>query len=378
MSIFDEAAVDALSISEIASAASSIYNVALTDTLTISEEYFAIQFEASDTLSITDEATVDVEFNVAATDALTLTDLYTDVWVWNTDAADDLEMTVEQFIPETLTYETIDVGLRDEANAGGFVSLAISDVLSLTELANGWIIPAAGATETATDTLTFTESPRFTVEDRASDYLGLVDEATAIISRPADDTLDFTDSATSVVDYNDMQAADTLNLSESVNVILVEFQVTCRPEFTYSPYIDPYQTEYVPADPNDIGFRLYYPATGAITDKLFLPNPNFGNKDRVTPRRVNNQTRGGDLIIFNDPAWGDPIETLLFSFSVLTAAQVAELQTWYDTYLGQEIRLVDQEDRIWRGMLTVVTDPMVHDRRKSYTASFEFEGAKVP
>ena len=348
------------------------YSDTATDTITISEVIQAELDGASDSIGLTDEATATTEFNVVATDSVVMAEANTDLWIFNTSSEDELEATVEVFDVDTLTYSTIDVGLRDEASSSGFESVSISEVIPFTELANGWVIPAAGATETASDTLSFTESARFTNETKAKDHLGLSDEATAVISRKADDDLGFTDSATSVVEYNDLQASDSLGLSESNNVLLVEFQVTCRPEFTYSPYVDAYTAEH-----GTTGFRLQYPATGTVTDELVLKNPNFGNKDRITPNRINNQSRNGELIIFADPAWGDPIESLLYSFSVLTEAEATALSTWFDTYLGQEIRLIDQENRLWRGFMTEVNDPIVHDRRKSYTASFEFEGSKV-
>jgi len=372
MSIFDEASTDALALTGEALAVGSIYSVDATDTISLSELIHDVMIESSDTLSLTDTATVIKEIVVQAADAITLTDLYTDVWVWNTNWTDELEVTEEQFDPDTLTYTDVDIGLREEALAGGFVSVSTSDNIPFVETNNRWIIPAAGATEAAVDTLSLTERALEPVEAKAKDSLGLSDVATASVSQPSDDSIEFTDVATSVVDYNDLQASDTLSLTEANNPLLIEFQPTCRPEFTYSEYIDPYTAEH-----GTTGFRLQYPATGTVTDELILRNPNFGNKDRITPNRVNNQSRGGDLIIYADPLWGDPVEALLYSFSVLTAVEAAALATWFDTYLGQEIRLIDQENRLWRGFMTQVTDPIVHDRRKSYTASFEFEGSKV-
>ena len=42
----------------------------------------------------------------------------------------------------------------------------------------------------------------------------------------------------------------------------------------------------------------------------------------------------------------------------------------------EEISLIDWEDREWIGVIVVVDDPVVQDRKGecSYTMSFEFEG----
>jgi hypothetical protein len=372
MSEFFDDATEALGLTEAAIAAGSIYTVDATDTLTLTDEWLAISFEATDSLGLSDAATVLQDIGVAGDDTLVLAELYPDVWVWNTSHIDTLELTVETFDPATLEYTEVDVGLREEALAGGFVSVSTSDNIPFVESATRWVLPVAGFDEAAIDTLSLTEKAVEPIELKVSEGIGLTDSASAEISRPATDDLGFTDTASSVVDYNDLQASDSLGLSEFNNPLLIQIQVTCRPEFTYSPYIDPYTAEH-----GTTGFRLQYPATGGVTDELVLRNPNFGNKDRVAPQRANNLSRGGDLIIFSDPVWGDPVESLLYSFSVLTEVEALALQTWFDNYLGQEIRLIDQENRLWRGVILEVTDPIVQDRRKSWTASFEFEGAKV-
>jgi len=62
----------------------------------------------------------------------------------------------------------------------------------------------------------------------------------------------------------------------------------------------------------------------------------------------------------------------------LSNTQAQGLLTFMDTYLGQEIRLIDWEDRVWVGVITNPSDPIVQDGPGcQMTASFEFEGTKV-
>ena len=93
-----------------------------------------------------------------------------------------------------------------------------------------------------------------------------------------------------------------------------------------------------------------------MTDEVILRKPNFGNRDRLSFSRVNHESRGGTLIIFADPTW-PKIETLVFSLSGLKKTKADEFQTFMKTHLGVEIRLVDQEDRLWQGVITEPQNP---------------------
>ena len=53
------------------------------------------------------------------------------------------------------------------------------------------------------------------------------------------------------------------------------------------------------------------------------------------------------------------------------------LLTFYETYLGDEIGLLDWEHRYWKGVITQ-PDAVIQDGRDSYSASFEFEGELDP
>jgi hypothetical protein len=49
-----------------------------------------------------------------------------------------------------------------------------------------------------------------------------------------------------------------------------------------------------------------------------------------------------------------------------------------EEHIGEDIKLIDWENRLWAGVLSNIQDPIVQDGRGcQYTASFEFEGTKV-
>ena len=120
-------------------------------------------------------------------------------------------------------------------------------------------------------------------------------------------------------------------------------------------------------------FQLVYPSEGAVTDSVTLRAPNLGNKDRLSFNRVLRETRGGTLIVYADPIW-PKIQTLVLSFSALTRGEAQALLTFLDAYLGQEVGLIDWEQRYWRGVVMTPDDPITEDSFNSYSASFQFEG----
>ena len=372
---------DTLTVTEVATSAKSSNNVAA-DTLTLTEEASRTKVFGESTLTLTESATA-VQA-VGASDTLTFTEGHTTQCVFNTTTVEELIVSEEEFDPSTGLISTVSTGLSDAATAHLPIPETVSDVIPILEVAVGWVVPATGFTEVAEDTISLTESGSVVTPIRANDHIGLTEAATAKVGQPATDSLDLTESATATMNYGSAVASDDLNLYEGMGFQLSE-ERDCDLTTTYSPFVGASSDPSAPTPPptsypdvhSTTGFRLQYPETGVVTDELLLRSPNFGDKDRLSPHRLNQETRGGDLIVFADPIW-PKVQTLLFSFSGLTKVEARALQTWYDDYLGQEIRLIDHEDRLWRGVITQVTDPIVQDGRGcQWTGSFEFEGEKV-
>ena len=123
-------------------------------------------------------------------------------------------------------------------------------------------------------------------------------------------------------------------------------------------------------------FQLVYPAEGSVTDSVTLRAPELGNKDRLSFNRVLRETRGGTLIVYADPMW-PKIQTLVLNFVGLTKGEAQALLSFMENYLGQEVGMIDWEQRYWKGIITV-PDPVIEDSFNRFSASFEFEGELDP
>ena len=110
------------------------------------------------------------------------------------------------------------------------------------------------------------------------------------------------------------------------------------------------------------------------TTTLVLRNPAFGNSDRVAFNRINRKTRGGTLVVYADPAW-PKMQSLQVTVNALSSQQAADTLAFLKLSLGQEIGLLDHENRQWRGTITNPDAEVANPGRDDYSVSLEFEGA---
>ena len=393
-------ASDDLTYTETASAASSEYTATASDTWSLSESADDVAF-SEDTWTITEEAIelstsedtwtiaenvqVSAEYNVTVTDTWSLIDVVGVQAEYNTTIEDDLDEFTEVYDPDTNTITTVQVGgYTEEATSGGPFTGVASDALFFTEINNGWVIPPDGPgvySESASDTWSITETARALDEGDSTDTVTYTESATGDVGPTATDTLEYTESAVSALD-SVASATDTWSISEAISYVL---EGTDGVECQYTPFVGtdtdpdaptPPPLQYSPAKEAS-GFKLQYPSTGAITDEVVLPNPSFGNQDKLEFSRVLNETRGGKLIVFADPTWPRS-HTRQFAFENMTEAQASALLTFMETYPGLNIRLIDQEGREWIGIITQPNDPIVQDGKGCrWTASFEFRGERT-
>jgi len=120
-------------------------------------------------------------------------------------------------------------------------------------------------------------------------------------------------------------------------------------------------------------FSLYIPPLGVPTSKVTLRKPELDNRDRNAYTRVNNETRGGKVIIYSDPDW-PKVRTMIVTIVGLLESDVDNLQTFMLNTLGQEIGITDWEGRLWKGFITNPNEVAVQDGKKQWTVTFEFEG----
>jgi hypothetical protein len=283
---------------------------------------------------------------------------------------------------DTFTMVEVTTGLSHSVS---YVLIGVkqaSNIISFAQFANGANARADGDSVSATSALSLTSTALTNKTASANNSISLNSVASATLSNAlAENELDSLDVEADFIITRTKAATSDLVLTQSVAFVLERDNTRC----TYSPFVGDTSDPNAPNPPPatytaagvTAGFRLQYPSTGMVTDELLLRTPNLGNQDRLAMTRINRETRGGTLIVFADPIW-PKVQTLLVSFSGLSNTQAQGLLTFMDTYLGQEIRLIDWEDRVWVGVITNPSDPIVQDGPGcQMTASFEFEGTKV-
>ena len=207
-----------------------------------------------------------------------------------------------------------------------------------------------------------------------SDTIALVDTANGGKAGTVEDTASFTQAVTTRAVYR-RSIADALTLLhagtyQSDNLACVTRQ--------YSPFVGfSTDTETTPPTtvPATLGvgvLTLTYPFVSPTTT-VVLRNPEFANKDSLTFNRVNRETRGGTLVIYADPNW-PKIETLQVEIQCISTGQKADLAAFLVASLGQEIGLLDYENRQWKGIILDPDTAIACPERGDYTVSFEFEG----
>lgn len=342
------------------------------DTLTFSESNCVAEC-SQDGLTLVENATADSEQSaVEGVDNLTFLEVATASLTYCESVSESLTTTTQVFDPATLTFSTVTSGLSEVASDGSVAGIDLGAIESLgcTERAVGWIIPP-GPVDTATDNLNLGEFARIGENADRTEAISLTELATAIVSVNAFDSLVLTDEAISCHDGTST-ASDTLNLAEAFSVCVTPGNPTVCDLKNYNPQEGSKSLGTYP-DAVDTGFKLTGVVSGTTVE---LPDPNLGNRYRFTPQRINTESRGGTLTIFSDPIW-PKVRTQQFTFSGMKKDKVLELQTFIDTHLGVLVNLVDHEGRLWQGIIVVVDDPIVEDRKNSWTGSFEFEGDLV-
>lgn len=107
-----------------------------------------------------------------------------------------------------------------------------------------------------------------------------------------------------------------------------------------------------------------------------LKIPEIGDSDKIQVKRVQEQTRGGDTIIFRDPIWSIT-ETLKYKFINLTRARSQQLLSFFADSIGLSIQLRDHQGFTWNGIITTPGAQVVCTNDNNcgcYDVEFEFQG----
>lgn len=373
----------------------------------------ALDFVIEDALSFTEEAHSSLITPVVA-DAMTLTDtgrsnIQSFSLASDMDIVDDVhvnmaslsvthELPLAHSLDYTFTALTVahDVNLIDVASLDHSIrNLSLSSDLALTDsvfehygVANISIVDTlvGDGEETALladavnlvfdieiiDTLSLTEF-LFRIQT-VTDTLTLTDTVEFSFGILVEDTLELEETVLVNGEYNQLVSTD-LGLEDIITYVVLQTNDAC----TYGLFVgeddDP---EYEPpsATPPTLGeatLTLTWPYVMPTTT-LVLRNPEWDNREMLGFTRIVRETRGGTLEVYGDPDWPQTT-TLSLTIEGLTTAQAEGFIDFLRDSLGQEIGLLDWENRQWRGIITT-PDAEVTDHGKSCrrAITFEFEG----
>lgn len=291
------------------------------------------------------------------------------------------ELSVFTTVFDPITFTLIDVpsdseGLRDGASVIMETSKDLGNILSLGQGATVYLVSATAIEVEGQNTLILTSGANTNIEGDAGNSLAMTQGALVDNNRPGGSTLVLTDGA-SVILIRPLSAGNTLVLGQGATYFLVH---NCT-ENLYTPFVGSSTTgptpppSSLPTTSGTTGLRLQYPSSGPVTDEMILKGPNLGNGQRIVKSRISRESRGGSLIVYSDPIW-PKFDTLVISISALNESQKADLLDFVEAHIGEEVKLIDNENRAWTG-LVIPNDMFTQDGHCSYTASFEFEGSRV-
>jgi hypothetical protein len=329
----------------------TVYGETPTDTITFVDSATAVRDlprSASDTVTFTQDTAENIK-NASASSTLNFTQ--------QVDEQGPIYIAVHHIIP------FVDTPSEDQAD----INIGVANVMFLKDLAGRVLTASASSTLALTDA-----GRRFT---GAASTITFVQSVTVGKAGFPADLISFTDTATPHADFR-RSLSDTLNLVQGLTFI-IEAGCTLK---LYSPFVgtgDPGYTAPSTTSPTlgNATLTLSYPY-GAPTQSVTLRNPAFGDRNQLSFARVNRTSRGGTLIVFADPNW-PKIEKLLLTVSGLKQQQIDDFQNFLIVSLGQEIGLLDHENRQWRGIITNPDADIVENSKNNRTISFEFEGSLV-
>lgn len=272
--------------------------------------------------------------------------------------------------------------------AAGSRSVSVSSVLSLTSIAVG---RQAVINKTVSNILSFSESVGKIFENSASSALALDNEterrhypisvlelvsvAEGFQTKDGTTLLGITDAVSYTAIYARSLESD-LEITQSSTYLLTNTGIEC----TYAPSVGTVSSGITPPPTTapTLGtatLTLTWPYA-VPSQTLVLRNPVFGNIDRLEFQRINRESRGGTLLIYADPNWPKQ-QVMALQIDSLSEEKKVQLVTFLQSSLGQEIGLLDHENRQWRGIITTPDAEITHVGNCNYSVSFEFEGELV-
>lgn len=82
---------------------------------------------------------------------------------------------------------------------------------------------------------------------------------------------------------------------------------------------------------------------------ITLKRPDFSNGDALNLRRIQRETRNGDLIIYRDPSWS-ATQALTMEFTYIDEVKARAFQDFVRSCLGLLVLFTDHEGHVWTGV----------------------------
>lgn len=293
-----------------------------------------------------------------------------------------LDDSSEAFLEHYVGIEDV-LDIIDEANVNiiasrnGIDSLTISDsatvvkwkigsandTLSLSEVATRY----AQRTGIASDNLSLTELASRPVQSLV-DLLFLAEIVTGSVGKYITETLVFTEAVSAAGSIYHKTNSDNITVTENAHAYKQNSVTTHSCPDTFSPS---------PALGLSATTTFSYPYTSP-TNVATLRNPKFNNNQTLETGRIYRETRGHEQKVGDNVYWLK-LNYLHMEFEALTLDQATDLIELLEASAGDEIKLVDWENRTWRGF--IVSNPndiIIHkDDDCQYSAALRFEGVLV-
>ena len=343
-------------------------------------QWVSADVEVWDWLPIWDWAEVTVVRGVAAANVVALSQEAPVIRPWYVSAESPIQVVTQEYDPQLGAMVTRLDGLQDAASVARPLTAAASQPIPLGQSASAVRVKPTAIEVSAESVLELLGEIRPNQTGDTGNWLSLSQTAAVDACKTTQSALVLTAHA-GAARSGPRGAASALDLRQAATFSIVFAGVRQQ----YHPFVGegapgaptPPPATVGPPEHTALPFRLFYPASGTVTDSVTLRAPNLGNKDRLSFNRVLRETRGGTLIVFADPIW-PKLQTLVLTFSGLSATQSQQLLSFLETHLGEEIGLLDWEGRCWKGVVMTPTEPVVQDGRNSFSASLEFEGELLP
>ena len=225
----------------------------------------------------------------------------------------------------------------------------ISQMVTLVSYGQRCIIASAQ------NSLSLSQEGREVKWETVDDTLSFISLGTGYLTNPVSNNLIITHNVQVSILYNNISTLVLGNLV-TCQLIAKAYRVQDGPLYN------------IPHNPI---IQLTY---GSIT--LILRNPSFGDNDVKEFRRINRRSRGNALHIFRDPIW--PVANRInYTFNDLSDKDKSTLLSFIENSIGQQITLVDYEQRNWLGVIITPSADIKQTLEQDNSVTLQFEGLLV-